>query len=194
MDLGWPIVETYGMTETCSQVATASLGDRSMKLLPQWQAKTDTRGRLMLKGVPLLTGYVSCDHGQVTFSDPRQGGWFQTGDIVVLHEDALSVMGRADRCVKVLGELVDLEEVTRNLRAHLRADMEVVVLPFDDVRKGSGLIVCTEHQSIDEARLGLYNNQCHPLHRIDRSLVVEKIPRSPLGKVQYAKLLTYVEP
>ena len=192
MDLGWPVVETYGMTETCSQVATASLGERSLKLLPPWQAKTDARGRLMLKGAPLLTGYVSCEHGQVTFADPRQGGWFEAGDIVALHEDTLSVMGRADRCVKVLGELVDLEEVTRNLKADLRTDMEVVVIPFDDVRKGASLIACTEGQPIDEGRLSFYNSQCHPLHRIDRTIAVEKIPRSPLGKVQYGKLLTQV--
>lgn len=192
MNLGWPIVETYGMTETCSQVATARLGDRALKLLPPWQAKIDTRGRLLLKGSPLLTGYVSIEHGQVTFSNPRKGGWFQTGDIVAFLEDTLSVIGRADRCVKVLGELVDLEEVTRNLKADLRTDMEVLVIPFDDVRKGSSLIACTERQPMDEGELSLYNGQCHPLHRIDRAIVVEKIPRSALGKVQYAKLMTQV--
>ena len=36
VELGWPIMETYGMTETCSQVATTSLGSRDLKILPGW--------------------------------------------------------------------------------------------------------------------------------------------------------------
>jgi len=196
MDLGWPIMETYGMTETCSQVATSILGGRALKLLSPWQVKTDASGRLMLRGEPLLTGYVSGEGDVVDFSDPRQGSWFLTGDIVHLSKGELTVMGRADRCVKVLGELVNLDEVTLNLTEGKLSALsvgEVVVLAVENVRKGVRLIVCTEGESLDEGRLHAYNSQCHPLHRIDESIVVDEMPRSALGKVQYSKLLTQVE-
>ena len=193
VDLGWPVVETYGMTETCSQVATTMLGHREMKILPSWQTRLDRDGRLMLMGESLLTGYVTCLDKRCSYTDPKKEGWFVTDDIVEINDGYLSVKGRADRCVKVLGELVNLDQVQRKFTAFLAVTDEFFVVSLPDIRRGVKLIACTEQGTeLGDVSLDLlekYNAQCNPLHRIESIQCVE-ILRSPLGKVRYTQLET----
>jgi len=189
MDLGWPIVETYGMTESCSQVATAKLGTRELEILPSWRAKTDRSGRLILNGESILTGYVHCVDGVISITDPKEDGWFLTDDRVELRGRILTVKGRSDRCVKILGELVSLEEVEREVVeiTSLNAS-EIVMVAINDPRKGAKLILCTEGGEASVDLLSSFNRQCHPLHRIDSVQTVSAFPRSPLGKILYRSL------
>jgi O-succinylbenzoic acid--CoA ligase len=189
VDLGWPVVETYGMTETCSQVATAMLGQREMKILPSWETKLDYDGRLMLTGEAVLTGYVTCIDNHCVFTDPKKGGWLVTDDIAEINEGCIIVKGRADRCVKVLGELVNLDQVQREFAASLGVDEEFPVVSLPDIRRGAKLIACTEQVDVSLDLLEKYNAQCNPLHRIESVQRVE-ILRSPLGKVRYSQLQT----
>ncbi|MCP5535175.1 MAG: AMP-binding protein [Akkermansiaceae bacterium] len=195
-ELGWPVMETYGMTETCSQVATAQPGGRELNILPGWQSRVTEKGRLMLKGEALLSAYVSSGHGGFRMSDPKTDGWFATGDIVELRNNALRILGRADRCVKILGELVNLAEVETTLAATARRlatpvnmpSGELIVIACADHRRGSRLVLCSD-QAIDGHHLiGQYNQSCKPVERIDCYCLLENIPRSPLGKVRYDQL------
>ncbi len=191
-DLGWPVVETYGMTETSSQVATASLTSRSLKVLPCWQTKTTAEGRLMVRGVPALTGYVSCDGGLCHMRDPKEGGWFCTGDVVDLQDDTLVVKGRADRCVKIMGELVNLAEVEKALGDCAQTSdvlhQDIVVTAVPDIRNEHRLIACCDHETGLDDLLSRYNATCHPVCRIHSGVLLGHIPRSSLGKVLHAQL------
>jgi len=192
IDLGWPVMETYGMTEACSQVATARLGSRDLKVLPEWQTKISGDGRLMLNGEALLTAYVSCRDGLCDMQDPKQGGWFTTGDVVEVSTNCLLVKGRADRCVKVLGELVNLSEVESSISNMVQDDsgsfQDLVVTSISDVRRGNRLILSCEREADFENLITRHNETCHPAKRIDSNCWFGKIPRSPLGKVLYAQL------
>ena len=189
IDLGWPVVETYGMTETSSQVATAVLGQRDMKILPSWQTKIDRDGRLMLMGESLLTAYVTCVDNRCVYDDPKKNDWFVTDDIAEINEGCIAVKGRADRCVKVLGELVNLDQVQRELTAYLNGADEFYIVSLPHIRRGVKLIACHEQKDFPSNFLEGYNAQCNPLHRIESVQRVEII-RSPLGKVRYAQLAT----
>jgi len=192
VDLGWPVVETYGMTETCSQVATANPGSRALTLLPSWQATTDESGRLMLRGESLLSAYIHCEGGAVRISDPKVDGWFLTGDVVEIGDRVLSVKGRADRCVKILGELVSLDEVERVwMDAVVSAGWEIsglTVVDVDDLRNGSRLVLCLEGAKIPDDLISSINKHRHPLHRVASVQAMDSFPRSPLGKVLQAEL------
>ncbi|MDG1358026.1 MAG: AMP-binding protein [Akkermansiaceae bacterium] len=188
LELGWPVMETYGMTETCSQIATASPGSRDLVILPGWQTKISDRHCLSIKGAALLTGYVSCSGDMCELVDPKQEGWFTTGDVVQCEAGNIQVKGRVDRCVKVLGELVNLSEVESKVEVaalgHLPAgSLAVVALP--DKRKGYKLILCGEQSCDLNGICKTYNLESHPVERLDGVCVLSEIPRSPLGKVRY---------
>lgn len=191
-DLAWPVMETYGMTEASSQVATASLISRSLKILPCWQAETARDGRLRIMGEPLLTGYVSCDDGVCRMTDPKEDGWFSTGDCVDLQHDTLVVQGRVDRCVKIMGELVNLAEVERAIidcaPTQFMANHDLVVVAVPDARNGQRLIACCDREIGLGDLLDRHHVSCHPVCRITSVIMLGRIPRSALGKVLYASL------
>lgn len=186
--LGWPILETYGMTETCSQVATADGGGREMKLLSGWQARTTSEGLLELRGPALLSAYVHCGDDGITIDSPVVDNWFTTRDRVSLHNHVLVFDGRSDRAVKILGELVDLDQIEKQL-----SDEKLYVVAVPDARRGHRVIACSSEDN-DSVRsmLEQYNIQSSPVGRIDKLLVFPKLPTSSLGKIRYAELRDWV--
>jgi len=197
LSFGWPVMETYGMTEACSQIATAALGSRDLHVLPAWQARVTPEKHLVIKGEMLLSAYVSCDGGACKVVDPKVDGWFDTGDMVSMKADKLKVLGRASRCVKILGELVSLEEVERELvtmSAQLHGvQKELAVVAIPDPRRGSRLIICSDEvEKNTDALLSAYNRKCLPVHRVDQFCLIGSIPRSALGKIIYPELCKIV--
>jgi O-succinylbenzoic acid--CoA ligase len=70
--LGWPVLQSYGMTETASQVATEPLehlesgfDPDALEVLPVWQCSV-VNDSLHLSGTALATGYVIHDGQQWT--------------------------------------------------------------------------------------------------------------------------------
>jgi O-succinylbenzoic acid--CoA ligase len=192
MELGWPLLETYGMTEAGSQIATSRAGHRELEILPGWQVRITDQGHLAIRGEPLLRAYVHCEGERCSLSDPKQEGWFDTGDIADLCKGRVAVKGRADRCLKLSGELVNLTEVEQELarmagELDLR-DLEPVVVALADARRGSRLVLCSEGAAGADRLLDSYNRGCSPVQRIEDVCQLNEIPRGPLGKVRYAQL------
>ena len=192
LQLGWPLMESYGMTEAASQVATSMLGSRDLQILPAWQTRISEEGCLSIKGESLLSAYIRCDGDSCEISDPIVDGWYDTGDLVELRSKEIIVRGRADRCVKVLGELVNLAEVENRI---IKLAMEskipaegMVVLALPDDRKGNRFVLCSENQIDGQALLNDYNSRAHALEQIEQVFLLDEIPRSPLGKVLYSTL------
>jgi O-succinylbenzoic acid--CoA ligase len=64
-DLGWPVLQSFGMTETASQIATEPLDHlasgfdpEALEVLPHWDLSTDADGVLSVRGPALASGYV----------------------------------------------------------------------------------------------------------------------------------------
>lgn len=200
IDLGWPVHETYGMTETSSQVATANAAERRLRVLPHWEVSVNDDGRLQLRGEAALTCYVGCERGACFMEDPKQDGWLVTNDRGNVSCGELTVYGRADRCVKILGELVDLSEVERTIQLVSKEAglpyQELVVMAvqppeageYRDQRRGTLLILCCEKNEGMSGMLGKYNAACHALQRIKGIALLEAIPRTPIGKIDYPLL------
>lgn len=199
VDLGWPVIETYGMTESSSQIATSEVCSRNLHILPGWETRSIADGRLSIKGRPLMTAYVHCQEGVCEMVDPKVDGWFETGDIVETDSDQIVVRGRADRCVKVLGELVNLSHVENQISQQAAESGESVspvglpVVAIADERKGSRLVLCIPQNHDYGQLVADYNRDCHPVERIDQVITVDEIPRSALGKVLYTNLKELAE-
>ncbi|TVQ73062.1 MAG: hypothetical protein EA363_03725 [Balneolaceae bacterium] len=97
---GWPVCFSYGMTETCGQVASqnpdgADPAGSVGRLFPEHElsirderrneAATGIAGLLKIRGPQVFPGYFSDDRQIVSSKDgPDRDGWFETGDFARL--------------------------------------------------------------------------------------------------------------
>lgn len=184
--LGWPVLPSYGMTETCSQVATAERGSAELVMLDHAEAAVDEDGRLRFKGASLLTGYGTSEG----FVDPRQDGWFVTNDIGEVSGRELRVLGRSGEFVKIGGESVVLARLDRIVESVAGLKAAVVAVP--DARLGHVIYLAVEADSDGDAVSRAYDAQVLPFERARRVVVVDALPRTELGKLRRAALLELV--
>lgn len=126
-----PVVQTYGLTESCSQAVTLSPADAIRKIgsagrpLPpvQLRIQHDHRsaspgepGEILLKGPTITPGYAGRPEAT---AQAFQDGWFATGDIGYLDTDGyLYVLDRRADLILSGGENVYPAEIESVLRSH----------------------------------------------------------------------------
>lgn len=187
--LGWPVLASYGMTEAASQVATMDPGlldapyfSGPLELLPCWEARVGDDGRIALRGAPLFEGAI-VRHGAEWKYEERRGEWFVTSDCGVVEGRRLTMSGRADTRVKILGELVDPLAVEAELAARISGAFAVIAAA--DARAGHRLVLVREASTDPSqvaAALAAYHGTCPGFRRVGEVVTVAEIPRGPLGK------------
>ena len=182
--LGWPLLRSYGLTEAASQVATVMLGRGAsvwLPLLSHVEARVGEGGVLELRGNSLLTGWMIFDaSGTARWEDPKNGGWYRTGDRAELRDGELRVFGRVDDLVKIRGELVDVAALERALQERVSSGCVRLDIERDE-RTGSRLRVCAGNQpALAEARSAL---EIFPPYARPEIFEVTPIERNALGKV-----------
>ena len=178
--MGWPLLPSYGMTECCSQVATATLSSPDLVLLDHIEARIEFDGRLALRSEALLTGYSS----ESGFIDPKIDGWFITEDLAAVDGRVLRVQGRSGDFVKIGGESVDLSRLDRIL-AELSTEAAVLAVPDD--RLGHVIALAVASGDVD-ALANAFNARVFPFERARQVFRVAEIPRTPLGKLIRSRL------
>ena len=206
-DLGWPVFQSYGMTEAASQIATQPLRGAGetfgeLQVLPHWQVRQNQEGRLAISGVSLASGYADCDAEDRWHWTPL-GPELITRDHVRLWDHAghrwLSFVGREAGFVKILGELIHLAPLQARLDALALSqglDHQPVIASLPDARRDSRLILVAENASA-ATLLDLMNQSTEPLCQLTEMLLVPSIPRTELGKVDtpaLSRLLLDPEP
>jgi O-succinylbenzoic acid--CoA ligase len=183
--LGWPLLRSYGLTECCSQVATERYDSPELQVLPHLEVRSETDGRIAIRGASLLTAYIN----EEEIEDPKRDGWFVTEDLGWVEERVLRVEGRAGEFVKIGGESVDLARLDRIMAEVAENRAAVVAVP--DERLGH---VITAASTVEPAEIvEEFNRRVLPFERIRRAHRVGEIPRSPLGKLLRTRLLEIIE-
>ncbi len=154
---GWPLVRTYGMTETASQIATqippsppfSKGGDEGVPfekggsgeietgiaLLPGVELDApqcnESLRRLRVRGALVMAGYATPTRQLgIGLSD----GWFETADLGCLAADGqVHLHGRADAVRVIGGTNVALARVETVVNAAAKVTEAVVVALADDV-------------------------------------------------------------
>jgi O-succinylbenzoic acid--CoA ligase len=210
LQLGWPLLPSYGMTECCSQIATASLTSLKthparfpeFELLSHVEADLGPEEKLRVKSPSLLTGFAILSQEGDRWIDPKTHGWFQSedmGEVITTSEGRfLTVRGRSSDFVKIGGESVDLNRLSAILtevRAQAGSSIDLTILPMADERLGSmihGVAAASEESSAGfEARniFDQFNSRVLPYERARKLHFVPSIPRSPLQKLLRSQLL-----
>ncbi|HLZ09029.1 MAG TPA: AMP-binding protein, partial [Chloroflexota bacterium] len=194
-----PVVQTYGLTEAASQVATLApedalrkLGSAGKPLFPSElrierdgiAAGSGEVGEIVVAGPTISPGYLNQpDETATAFQD----GWLHTGDLGYLDgEGFLYVVDRRDDLVISGGENVYPAEVERVLREHPSVD-EAVVVGLPDPRWGQGVAAAiqikveaslTAAEIIDFCRARLAGYKVPTTVRF-----VDDLPRNAAGKI-----------
>lgn len=184
--LGWNLLPTYGMTEASAMIAYSTTGN-GYELFPHIeQCRTDSSGHLQLRSASLLSHYLFiAPDGAIHLEDPKEDGWFTSGDRVDVRERTLFLKGRESELVKIKGESVSLLELTvsfENFCLHNNIHQRFAILALPDARDGHMLLLVTEGTLVPEV-LEQFNQTQLPFARLNRNVSVAKIPLSPLGKV-----------
>ena len=180
---GYPVALTYGLSEACSQVATAP---------PDLvRVKPGTVG-LPIDGLELrlLENGEICVRGPTvapSFADDE--GWLATGDFGALDEDGhLSISGRVDERIISAGVNVSpttVEGAIRDLPDV--ADVAVVGLPDDTWGEVVGALVVPESEALDlEALESALRERLSSAEVPRRMALAAELPRNANGKVDRA--------
>jgi len=188
-ELGWPLWTTYGMTETSSQIATSIESLTDLPILPIWETATDEKtGRLKVRGEALFAGYLTRDEatGIWGFNSARDSdAWFTTGDCAELGSGNLQFTGRADDLVKVLGELVSVRKLEKQL---CDLGLKAVVIPKQHSRRGHQLFAFVEGGLKEFERAQQFNEGKTELEKFAEIDSIIELPTTDLGKVDRSAL------
>lgn len=181
-NLGWPILPSYGLTECCSQVATATSKSKQLQVLPHVTVKIED-GLICIKSEALLSAYAKIDD-TVTITDPKIDEWFRTEDRGELQGKVLKVFGRSSDFIKIGGESVDLlqlDALLNKIKLNLEIVDDMILIATSDPRLGKVIHLLTTGKETDII-VKAFNDQVLPFARIRQVNHTDKIPRTALGK------------
>lgn len=180
LDAGLPVLPTYGMTETASQMATVAPGDESEALGTVGHPLgamlvTFEDGEILVEGPAVSPGYLG---------EPARGGPHHTHDLGYFDgEGRLVVTGRIDDIILSGGEKVVPQHVEAVLESFPGIDRAVVLGVTDD-DWGQAAVAVIEGDPIDESALGARARAALPTHEVPKRWVrVEVLPLLPSGKI-----------
>lgn len=194
-----PVVQTYGLTETASQIATLAprdahrkLGSAGKPLFPNevrvdrdgTPASPGERGEILVRGPVVTLGYAGRTEAT---TPPLQNGWLHTGDLGYLDQEGyLYVLARRDDLIITGGENVYPAEVEAALLA-LPGIEDAGVIGVPDTEWGQAVVAAvrlmsgitrTEEQIRSACRERLAGYKV-PV----RVRFIEVLPRNATGKL-----------
>jgi oxalate---CoA ligase len=205
--LGVPVLEAYGMTEASHQMASnplpparrvpGSVGvatgteirivDPTGRVLAQ-----RTPGEVVIRGPGVTPGYLNNPRGNAeAFVD----GWFRTGDRGVFENGYLRLEGRLKEMIIRGGENISPYEIEEVLRGHPAVDDVACFGVADELygEKVGAAVVLKRHAGNRD--LGNYCRERLATYKVPELIrVVDKIPRTPTGKVQRKRLAAALFP
>ncbi|NNE23714.1 MAG: AMP-binding protein [Rhizobiales bacterium] len=197
-----PVIETYGMTEAASQIASNPL--------PPMQQKPGSVGRsagpeitilnsngehcppggegeIALRGPNLARGY---DNPSVTGKDLLTDGWFRTGDLGYLDADGyLYIVGRTKELINRGGEKIAPGKIEEVVLGH-PAVAEAIAFSIPHPRLGEDVAAAVvlkpqANATVQNLRSFALDSNKLTHAEIPRHIVfVDTIPKSTTGKIQ----------
>lgn len=205
IQIGAPIVTSYGMTETASQIVAVPLehapdpdGAAGKPLLPaevrigapDQRLSPGEVGEIWVRGPMVTPGYW----GHEEAHQARPDGWFSTGDFGYMDADGrLFVVDRRDDLIISGGENVYPAEVEAVIATHPHV-AEVAVVAAPSKRWGQvpvAVVVPRDDCELDPADLEAYCRERLAGYKVPaRFYRAGELPRTATGKVMRRQLAT----
>lgn len=204
---GVPVVKSYGMTETCAQIAAVPVSESgnfpansSGKLFAGHQISVrddegrevarGERGIIWLKGPQVITSYVHHPKPEAAFDSD---GWFCTGDFGYVNQDSwlFIEMRRSDLIVSG-GENINPLEIEAFIRDSFPHVSDVAVAGLPDEFWGQKMVAWIVAEPKDSLTANDFINKMKavlPAFKVPREVrIVSKLPRNSMGKLLRSEL------
>lgn len=210
---GVPVVQTYGLTEAASQVATLApedalrrLGSAGRALYPNTlriarpdgtTAAADEAGEILVRGPVVMAGYAGrVEDSARTLAD----GWLHTGDLGRIDaEGYLFVLDRRDDLIITGGENVYPAEVEAALLSHPEV-LEAAVVGLTDEQWGQRVIAVVRtrdaaHPAGTAAALRAHCRAMLAGYKTPSEIrfMAEPLPRTASGKLRRGTVREWLE-
>lgn len=200
-----PVFQTYGMTETASQIATlgpeyltSKLGSAGKALFPaqlkiikdEKEQKAGEAGEIVVKGPNVTKGYYG---NQQETNKAIKDGWFYTGDLGYKDEDGfLYVLDRSDDLIISGGENVYPAEIESVILMHPAVE-DVGVAGRNDEKWGKAPVAFVKvksNQKVTEEELREFCRMKLAGYKVPTDFYfVDELPRNAANKLLRRKLV-----
>jgi len=182
---GAPVIQTYGLTETCSQVTTLEIAE--------------ARRKVGSVGRPLLTSHLRIHENEILVQGPTVSaesldadGWLHTGDAGRIDEDGfLYVDGRTDEMIITGGENVIPAEVEDVLVSH-PSILEAAVVGRTDPKwqqAVTAVVVPVAHSSVSAEEIRTFCATKLASYKVPKKVeFADSLPRTRSGKIRRSEL------
>lgn len=206
-----PVVYSYGMTETCAQIAAVPLDSRQKiptdsagRLFKGNQIRirdnsgntvpANSEGMIWLKGPQVFDGYLLPPDAPV-FDEER---WFKTGDFGKIDKQGnIFILSRRSDLIVSGGENINPFEVEDALTS-LPFVREAAVVGEPDPEWGQSVVAVIapcegcDQATVEEIRLALSGRLTR--HKLPKkALYVDRLPRTRSGKIIRRNLLEWIK-
>ena len=182
---GASVIQTYGLTETCSQVTTLEV--------------KEARRKVGSVGRPLLTSHLRIQDGEILVQGPTVAsealdgdGWLHTGDVGRIDDDGfLFVEGRTDEMIITGGENVSPSEVEDVLVRHPEiVEAAVVGRPDPEWQQAvTAVVVLSNGSAISADQVREHCAASLASYKVPKRVeVVTELPRTASGKLHRSAL------
>ena len=204
---GFPILPTYGMTETSSQIATLSprapeakqstagfplaLADIEIRDESDASVSNGVEGRIHVRGPMVGLGYWREDGTTQPFVDAD--GWFATNDIGSFDENGcLIVRGRIDNVIISGGEKIHAEEIEGAL-SRIEGVARAAVVGIEDPEWGQRPVAFVElipGREFNEDGISELITKKLPSYKLPLRIIrLQSLPTLPSGKTDRRALM-----
>jgi len=204
-DFGIPVFQSYGMTETSSQIVTlapeyslAKLGSAGKTLFPSQinilttegkNAQPGEAGEIIVKGPNVTPGYL---YREDATKEKFRNGWLHTGDIGYLDEEGfLFVLDRRDDLIISGGENIYPAELEGILLGHSGVT-EAGVIGIPDEKWGqvpAAYVVIRKSADVTEEELIEFCSTRMARYKVPKEIhTIEELPRNAAKKLLRRKL------
>lgn len=204
-----PVFQTYGMTETSSQIVTLApeysltkLGSAGKPLFPSHirietdngdLAEENVAGEIVVKGPNVTSGYVNRANETTEFTTD---GWFRTGDIGYVDEEGfLFILDRRSDLIISGGENIYPAEIEAVILSHPDV-ADVGVIGKEDVKWGQvpvAFVVLRSSATITETELQTYCQKKLAKYKVPKQITFrQELPRNAARKLLRKELRNFL--
>lgn len=203
---GIPVIQSYGMTETCSQVVALSFEDAgnkigsagkplmgmAMKIVDGQEKRVPPNevGEILLKGKNVVRAYLNGEQWQTV--KWTADGWFKTGDVGYLDEEGyLYLVSRLSELIISGGENIYPTEIEHILQ-EFPGVKEVAVVGESDAKWGAVPVAyIVGHSMITAEKVNAFAKNYLAKYKLPKRIYLcHSLPKTASGKLAKHRLTT----